>query len=330
VRKIVKADKNLEIEEVSVNVSEALERTFSQNPVWFALVVAVVLLGSVYGLTRWSRRTGGNVRSVATEQKGAETQQSDKTISYRGVTFSYFSSLAYEVKAETKSAYRLELSSDTGQGVVPDHIVFELLGSYRSSHQESYFSPRILIFPIESYRQALSKSPQYVNLFDHKVDTLREMLSQQPSSWDGEVPVLPFAIGGSQLFHARLAYVKFKTGTGVVFLTHYNIEPALVNNRGLTYMFQGLTDDRRYWVSAMFPVSIPFLPERYDSERSDEYALVIPKRSSKSDYESFEKGYQVYLGNVVTRLDHAASPTYEPDLDEFKRMIESMYVKPEF
>jgi hypothetical protein len=176
----------------SVSRSELTPRTL-----WLAVTVTALFLGALYGFSQGARQIRVSSAPLASGQAisghPTSTGGSNKTISYRGVSFSYSRSLASDIKTETKPAYFLELSTDTGQGVVPEHIVFQLVGPYASLHESSFFSPEILIFPIKTYRQVLSKSRSYVNQFDHELGVFKYMISRRPESWNREVPVLPFA-----------------------------------------------------------------------------------------------------------------------------------------
>lgn len=77
-----------------------------------------------------------------------EATDVSREAAYQGVSFSYHTSLASEVKAETKPALPLEAETDKAEGVVPEHISFTFIGPYASQHPSSYFSPEISVYPI--------------------------------------------------------------------------------------------------------------------------------------------------------------------------------------
>lgn len=58
-----------------------------------------------------------------------------------------------------------------------------------------------------------------------------------------------------------MAYVSFRDGAGVRFLTQYASPDRPINNQEVFYAFQGLTDDGVTAVSAILPVSHTILPE---------------------------------------------------------------------
>jgi len=257
----------------------------------------------------------------------AKATFSQGRVAYQGVSFTYDPSLASEIEAELKPAYALQRESDTGEGVAPEHIFFKLeggrLGEPRSS---SVFSAEIMIYPIAAYRRALAKSEAYVRQFDRKILTLKETLATKPRFPDQELPFLPFGIGASQAFRARVKYVSFQNGQGVWFLTQYNQEPALVNNQGLIYTFQGLTYDDVHYVSATFPVTAPMLPDNYDMQSTKDYILVPPKSFRGQEYESFKKRFNSYLRKVTEELESLPSNKYQPDLAMLEDIINSLNV----
>lgn len=250
-----------------------------------------------------------------------------RTVDYQGVSFKYNVSLASEIKAEIKPASALQYETDTGEGVVPEYIAFQPIGTYTSQHEASFFSPEIDIYPIATYKTVLAKSKSYTQKFEGDIRTLRAMLSEQPPSIDKKIPLLPFGIGASQVLRARVKYINFQNGRGVMFLTQYNIEPALINNQGLTYTFQGLTDDGVYYVSAIFPVTAPFLPESYDIESTEGYTLVPPRSFQGREYESFENDYAAYIARVISKLERLPDESYQPNLAILEDLIQSLKVQ---
>jgi len=250
------------------------------------------------------------------------------TATYRGITFTYNTSLASEIKAETRPAYALQYETNTPHGAVPEHVVFEFNGPYAASHESSAFSPEITIYPIAGYRKALAKSQSYVRQFDDEINSLKTMLSTQPGTWEDDIPVMPFWLT-SQRFHARMKYISFQNGRGVMFLTQYkyNGEETLVNNEALTYTFQGLTDDGIYYVSATFPVKAPFLPDHHGAEETDDYTLVRPRTYEGPEYEAFEKRHKIYLDKVINKLEALPPDDYRPSLILLEEAVRSLDVR---
>ena len=251
----------------------------------------------------------------------------NRTATYQGISFNYNTSLASEIKAEIRPAYALNYETDKPDSAAPEHIVFQFRGAYASGHESSSFSPQIIVYPVAGYKKALAKSQSYVRQFEDEIKTLQTMLSTRPTTWEDEIPLLPFG-SASQEFHARVKYLSFQNGRGVMFLTQYNIEPALVNNEGLTYTFQGLTEDGTYYVSATFPVRAPFLPEHYGDEQTDNYTLVPPRSYEGAEYEAYKKRQKSYLTTVIRKLEALPANDYQPNLILLEEMMQSLNVKP--
>ena len=248
-----------------------------------------------------------------------------KLTSYNGVSFSYPVSLASEVKSETKPAAVLVGETDKPEGVVPAHTSFTFKGSYGAKHESSFFTPEISIYHIHKYKEALALSPAYVKSLESDVQSLKALLDARSASLDREVPFLPFGTDATQAFISHLKYINFKNGRGLVFLTQFNIEPSLVNNQGLMYVFQGLTEDGLYYVSARFPVTLPFLPPGYQSKNFEKYSLSM---FYDSDQRTNQENYKLYLETIKRRIANLPPKTFQPNLTSVDKLISSLCVMP--
>lgn len=274
------------------------------------------------GLARTIEPPAGGGASV--ETVGVKVNAS-KAVSYKEVSFRYNTSLASEVKAETIPASPLTDKTHKPDYVVPEHIAFTFIGTYSSQHESSFFQPKISIYPVAEYRLALSKSSEYAQSFDSDIRLLKSLLAEQPTSWNGEIPLLPFGIDSPQVLRARVRYADFRNGKGVLFLTQYNINPSLINNQGLTYVFQGMTNDNLFYVSAIFPVNLPSLPQGYDVRSSEDYDL--EHDLVMLDRRMFDRRYKNYLTNVERELNGMQPDQYDPSLTLLYELISSIEVR---
>lgn len=138
------------------------------------------------------------------------------------------------------------------------------------------------------------------------------------------MPFLPFGTDAAQSFLARVKYIDFKNGKGVFYLTQFDTEPSLVNNQGLLYTFQGLTGDGLYYVSARFPVRVPFLPPSYDSKEFRDSTL--PSYFYGADIESKEQRYRTYLTNITRELEEMPPDKFDPTLSLLEEAIRTLRV----
>jgi hypothetical protein len=243
---------------------------------------------------------------------------SGPAVSYKGVSFSIDAALAASVKAEIKPASPLQDKTDKPDYVSPEHIAFTFIGPYASQHEQPAFTPpTIHIYPIDGYKRACAIEPHYVAWVDEVVQKLKQALAQQPTSFKEGVPYLDF-IDAHQAFQAHVHYLNFQNGKGIIFLTQYVFEPTVISNQGLTYIFQGLTDDNKYYVSATFPISAPILPEEDNDELNSKYRLYDDACVTCN---------AAYLKGVSHKLEQLSAKQFQPKLTAFDDLLKSLRVQ---
>jgi hypothetical protein len=314
------------------------------------LVVAILAFNTGIELSMlWpARRVQSMKRPGASAVKASDAASPNaakKTAVYEGVSFSYDDSLASEVKAELKPE---ALDGKPGD-VEPVHVVFSFQGgSYAARRERAFFLPELHIYNVDAYRETFAKyridgaSNQVVAAnsrrdFEDQLRTLKALLAQRPASarsmkamlsknrrdiLKGDMPFLPL-IDASEVLRARVRYVDFEGGKGVVFLTQFNIEDTLITNQALTYVFQGLTDDGAQYVSATFPVAAPFLPADYTEAEAERLGL----NQTLLLGTKLEKRYRAYLAQTARRLDSLPPAQFSPDLNLLDELLGSLRVR---
>jgi hypothetical protein len=86
-----------------------------------------------------------------------------------------------------------------------------------------------------------------------------------------------------------------------------------VNNRELFYTFQGLTEDGKYHVAAVLPISHPILPAD---------GSVIPG----GDPDAFAADLENYMRDIEGQLNGQPSDSFTPHLAPLDQMIQSLQV----
>jgi hypothetical protein len=272
-----------------------------------------------------------------------------KTVSYKGISFSYDPSLAPEIKSETISAMVDGKPSD----IVPEHPGFTLIG-YRQPRATPKNNSHIRVFSIAKFRDAVSMAskeyaktvvfpsnlPDWTVYFDEEVRVLRALLAKHPKPENlktfikierDKTPALRMGNGypqmpflpmweATQAFIGHVRYVNFKDGKGVFFLTQWDTDTHQITNGGLEYAFQGMTSDGKYWVYAEFSVAAPFLP-------SDDDPAVIAWVEKNYLLEHKSKKYQSYLRPVLAKLEPLSADKFQPNLELFEQLIQSLEVK---
>lgn len=286
----------------------------------FALLLSLLLISGCK--TAEPTKSTTKTDKAESAAKVESLQGSEKRISFEGVSFTYDSNLFNEVKPGIADASPLEDPSDKPDNVAPRHINFRFKGEYAKSHKQDFFNPKIAVYPVDEYKQAFS-SKDYVDSLEKEIDKLKAMLAQQPDAWKGEIPYIPF-IDASQAFRAHASRADFQNGKGIIFLTQYNIEPSLINNQQLTYIFQGITDDGKYYVLATFPVSASVLPD--NTRAKNHLGYTLPEFFDKNA-EANKKAYDAYTARVSSELEKLPADKFNPDITLFEKLVRSIRVE---
>lgn len=282
------------------------------------------------------RETATDAREIQDDEPAApkDIVTFKDAVAYKGTSFRFNPSLASEVKAETVPAHPdLRNTTDKLEAIPVEHLAFTFVDS---PHQSTFWgAAEIDVYRLADYEKAFGGPEIHPNGVNEEIQLLRLILSERPgrqalkkllakypSPDINDFPVLPFLDGG-QAFHARVKYVNFKNGKAVAFLTQYNIDTSLINNQGLAYVFQGITNDGIHGVTAIFPVSAPFLPKDFDAQSTKEF------KPSKNFYLLLNdsKEYQTYLRAVVPRLEALPPGKYSPSLTLFEELIATLDVQ---
>lgn len=187
-------------------------------------------------------------------------------------------------------------------GTIPAHVEFTF-NSY--VWDGSMHTPIIYVYSTDAYRAANEYAAE-------DIDQLNTLLFERPANPEN-IPFLPMWNAG-QMFASNIEYMEFQNGIGVRFLTQYGQDVSPVNNNGLFYTFQGLTNDGQWYVSAVFPVSHATLPPAGDQ---------VPG----GDWEAFSNNYITYIGETEAMLNVQTNESFYPDLSELDGIIESLQVK---
>ena len=140
-------------------------------------------------------------------------------------------------------------------------------------------------------------------------DELKQIIRARSYAGVSEMPFLPMW-PAAQVFASNLEFVDFQNGSGVRFLTMYGQDMTPINNQSLFYTFQGLTDDGRYYVSAILPITHPELPGD----------------SMVDDWQSFEQSYQTYMTETLEWLVAQPTTSFNPSLTDLDSMITTILV----
>jgi len=264
------------------------------------------------------------VHAVSNAVQGTIQAFPDGKVDYRGVHFSYDKSVASEVKARIVPA---EVASAQNEGpgdtIYPTHLAFELVGTY-PAQPVSFIPSEIKIYPVAAYKQAFAADRKMVRQVSATILSLQRILRSRVMPPTGEVPYLPLP-DGYLAFRAHNGILNFKEGSGIVFLTQGQQDEVPINNQNLSYEFQGITDDGKYYVTAEFPLQAPSLPNDRDTAN---YGGAV--RESKCiecpDHARFMREYRAYALRVSKDLERLTPEKFQPSLKLFAELIGSIQI----
>ena len=176
------------------------------------------------------------------------TQAGGTPVSFENVSFVVPSGLANGADAETVPA--LTEGSGAPWEVAPAHLKFTLTGNQLEG---KFHQPQIFVYSADEYAQVNSIAAE-------QIDRLKKILSGATPPLKETLPNVPFLNAGP-LIAANIKIIMFQSGSGVRELTQYSQYLAPINNRELFYHFEGLTNDGKYYVIAILPITAPILAE---------------------------------------------------------------------
>lgn len=282
----------------------------------------VVLLG---GCSKAAEKIRCGERDPKTGQSVFDKQVfSTGWVSYHGISFIFDSSLG-EIAAETRCA----ITDLNGKGVFyeyhPEHPAFVFNGDYANQSKGSFFSePEIRIYLVAEYLEIFGQNVGLKSIIDEEFSRLKDVLEKKPTSFIYEAPFVAVLEAG-QLFQAKVKYVNFKTGKGILYLTWFCNDPTRschIDSQGLSYVFQGLTDDGRHFIYATFPVKTKFLPLK--EKVPDIFGCFNPK--SNATFDELVEACQKYGQQVGSEVHLFASTDFYPSLDLFDKVIQSLNI----
>jgi hypothetical protein len=172
------------------------------------------------------------------------------------------------------------------------------------------FDPKqkqILVIPMDGYR-SIFRNVQ-ATIFNSATLELQNVLAAQPPALAQELMLLPTS-DQTQAFHTSPHYMTFNGGKGMRFLTQLTQEITAAASSNLTYVFQGLTDDGKYLISAFIPVSTTVLP-------------ATAADVTKAERDAMKKDYKSYVAGVVSALDNAPQ-SFTPSLAALDGLMASL------
>ncbi len=187
-----------------------------------------------------------------------------------------------------------------------------------------YFSPsysRIWFIPTsdKSEDEFVLSYPTLVNA----VEKLRKLLKSRTTDLDQYENLidLPYNNSGWSVT-ARVKYLDYAGISGVAFLTQYTQElfPNPLNNEELTFNFQGLTKDKKFYVAARFAISHPDLPKGIDFTDEEIQADAFEAKTHADTIRAVSN----YLKKEEQKLEGFKEKDFYPSIPTLEMLIASI------
>lgn len=256
---------------------------------------------------------------VETNNSLPELQKSNsdsQTVNFKSVSFIYNPQIFGEVKSEEVAEYLLQEETFKPDGVAPQHRLFTF--DLATGFSEMY----IAVYPINDFPRMYAVNKSSVKAQEEEIKEFKKVLKNKNFRVEGQIPYIPF-IDASQSFQAKVKHFPFQSGKGILFLTFWDNELAFPSNRQLRYVFEGLTNDGKYYVLAEMPVSVDFLPE----DSSDEFEGYKIPQGEEFNSEVVLKRIAEIDKKVAIKLENLPQNEFTPDLKYLEEIISSLKIE---
>jgi hypothetical protein len=224
-------------------------------------------------------------------------------LSELGVALSLPPDLATSARVEQVPAQGVGDPQAPYWGVLPEHRRVVLEGY---PQQPGAPPAAIAIFPVEAYGAASAPAQE-------AIQQLSDLLAAQPAAPE-QIPVLPL-LNAAQVTRAQVRYLGAAGGPGVRFVAAYAQNVAPVDHSVLLYIYQGVSGDGRFVISALLPVSAP-----QPDPAAGEPAFPTPDATGGID----PGAYASYVTGVAQRLDALPPEDFTPSLADLDALLGSV------
>ena len=240
----------------------------------------------------------------------AATSQPEATgisVSFQNVQFVIPEGLASGASSEVIPA--ADEASGGPWGVAPEYIEFVLMDY---SPRDEFRPPVIRIYPAQEYAAVNSWAQS-------SLAKLQGILASPSMPLTNEnLSTIPFNGAAAQQYAAQAKIISFANGSGVRMTSQYAQFPGPILKDGSYYHYEGLTNDGKYMVAIMVPVTLPI---QATAENPSADGVVYP--SDISDTIALDAYFQ-----GVTDLLNAATPdSFQPNLNVLDALIQSIQIK---
>ena len=196
---------------------------------------------------------------------------------------------------------------------MPEHVQIHLSAIFPDS-----WHPEITLQSVDECSRILDPEGHPYQGTKQAVDELWTIATKPAAYHKGEE--LPFFgnLDASQSIAVGLKSIPFAGGLGIRYLTQYDVEPSLLFDGSLMYIYEGLTKDRKYLVSATFPLHL----EGLATEKTKAH---LGFSMEQGHYGELEKNIRVYREKATAWLNERLDQI-TPSLKQLDEIMASLEV----
>jgi hypothetical protein len=226
------------------------------------------------------------------------------SVIFQNVSFAIPSELNIHTTPTTNTDVELPFINPSN-GPMPQHIVL-LLDTYPLQG-----TAKIMVFKASEYAG-------YSEMTQKIVTTLHTLQYQAGQPIPDGLKLEPF--------NAQARPLSFKNGQGLRFITEILTGVAPISSDQIFYYYQGITNDGAYFVSAVLPISSPFLASDGKPDAPiPSNGIPFPGYTNPN---ATAAEFDTYYSAVTEKLNTAAPEEFTPTLTMLDKMVQSLQITP--
>jgi hypothetical protein len=204
--------------------------------------------------------------------------------------------------------------------VYPEHIAFHFAPE---DHFETMISPTIAVYRVDDIQQ-MFVGTNMSTAVNETMSTLQGSIASGLAA--ANIPVFPF-IGAAELFRDKAEVLAFQNGSGVRALAQYGQAYWFIHNGGVSYYYQGLTEDGQFYVTVRLPVRVTFLIDGYEPSMNANPSAIQIQEYDMAVWEETEAAITAYNDEVYNRFQSMQPDELFPSLASIDALVASLRVE---
>lgn len=241
---------------------------------------------------------------------------SEKKVEFQGVSFTYNPQIFGQVKTEEIADIKLKEETDKPDSVGPRHRLFTF-------YLATDYSPmQIAVYPINDFSKMYAVNKSSVQTMENEINDFKKVLKDKNHRNESkQIPFFQYR-DAYQDFQVKVKHFPFSGGKGILFLTFWSTQYELPSNRQLRYIFEGVTDDGKYYVLAEMPAKVKFLSDE-SAQEYEGYKVPWGKFDDKIEMKRFASVTE----KIGQRLDKLPQNEFQPQLNELEKIISTLKIE---